>query len=117
MLDDSWQSSDGGKNDGYRKDNRKSGLERYPPKFVIVDFGLLSVLKLKKLSFGKKITVVVGTGKDGNIARNRVVFNARHDLITKRTGGGRGGNSCGFGENRVDVFGGVGRDEAGEIWG
>lgn len=49
---------------------------------MVVNFGLLGLFEVEELTFWKKISVIVGTGKDGDCFRNRVVFDTGHSLIT-----------------------------------
>lgn len=72
---------------------------------MIVNFGILSFFKKKKLSFRKKITVSVWAVVYRDGLRNRVVFDRKHNLTTLMTLWFMLKDYFIFGEDRVYVSG------------
>ena len=79
---------------------------------MVVEFDLLGLFEFDKFPFGIEVAVIVGAGKDSNIVGDSVVANTDHGLITlwageslvvKRT--------WFFGDDRINIFGGVVRNE------
>lgn len=111
LLDDGRHDGDGSEDDDEGNDKGKGGLEGNTPEFVIVDFGLLGFFELKELVFREEVSVIVGTGKDSDSFRNRVVFDAGHGLATLGANGGSRRDGVGFWQNRVDILGCFNREE------
>ena len=111
LFDDGGQRGDGRKNNHKGNNDSEGRFERNTPDLVIVNFGLLSSFEVVELVFREKITMVVGTGKDRDGLRNRVVFDTGHGLTTFRTNGMGNRDSLRFGKDRINVFGGFDSEE------
>ncbi len=72
---------------------------------MIVYFGVLSFFKKEELTFGKKITVVVGTVVDSDGFGSGVIGDCKHNLTTMETFWFGYCREVFFGKNRVDVPG------------
>ena len=72
---------------------------------MVINFGLLGLLKKKELVLWKKISMIVGTSKNGDRLGNGVVFDSGHGLATLRTYGCFDWCGAIFGNNRVYIPG------------
>lgn len=115
LFNDGGHGGNGGEDNNQGDDNGKSRLERNTPELMIVNLGLLGLFEMKELIFGKEVAMIVGTSKDGDGFRDRVVFNAGHSLATFGADRGSGRDDVGFGQNRVDIFGSFNGEEVGYV--
>lgn len=59
--------------------------------------------------------MIIGTSKNSDTSRNRVVFDAGHGLAALGTGGRGSRDGVGFGQNRVDILGGFRGEKIGYV--